>query len=142
MMFLSRSFNLSFQILKKTEKATTDHATGESELKEANPIEKAEKDFWKIIDDEKRKRDRKTVLVCFLLNTNYSHKTISFHRLMKKLQQKVDKLNSQHKRLNKILFYFERNFHTLFVCLALRSKYKKYFKKRKFASIDQRFSIE
>jgi len=28
-------------------------------LKEADPIEKAEKDFWKIVDDEKRKRDKK-----------------------------------------------------------------------------------
>ena len=32
---------------------------GESELKEADPIEKAEKDFWKIIDEEKRRRDKK-----------------------------------------------------------------------------------
>ncbi|CAF0762156.1 unnamed protein product [Didymodactylos carnosus] len=38
------------------------HEGGESELKEADPIEKAEKDFWKIIEEEKRKRDRKTVL--------------------------------------------------------------------------------
>ena len=28
-------------------------------MKEADPIEKAEKDFWKIIDEEKRRRDRK-----------------------------------------------------------------------------------
>jgi hypothetical protein len=47
-------------------------------LKEANPIEKAEKDFWKIIDDEKRKRDRKTALVCFLLNQISFKKIISF----------------------------------------------------------------
>ncbi len=58
---------LFFKILKKTEKTTTDGGTGESDLKEVDPIEKAEKDFWKIIDDEKRKRDRKTVLVCFLI---------------------------------------------------------------------------
>ncbi len=50
--------------LKKAEKTTTEGGTGEAELKEADPIEKAEKDFWKIIDDEKRKRDRKTALVC------------------------------------------------------------------------------
>ena len=67
---ISRIINLSFQILKKGEKATTDNATAETELKEANPIEKAEKDFWKIIDDEKRRRDRKTVLVCFLANAS------------------------------------------------------------------------
>jgi hypothetical protein len=36
-------------------------------LKEGDPIEKAEKDFWKIIDEEKRKRDRKTALVSFLI---------------------------------------------------------------------------
>ncbi len=52
--------------MKKSEKTTTEGGTGESELKEADPIEKAEKDFWKIIDEEKRKRDRKTALVCFL----------------------------------------------------------------------------
>jgi len=52
-------------MLKKAEKTTTDGGTGESELKEGDPIEKAEKDFWKIIEDEKRKRDRKTVLVSF-----------------------------------------------------------------------------
>jgi hypothetical protein len=56
-----------FEIFKKPEKATTDAGTGEAELKEADPLEKAEKDFWKIIDDEKRKRDRKTVLVSFLI---------------------------------------------------------------------------
>ncbi|CAF3414406.1 unnamed protein product [Rotaria sp. Silwood1] len=44
---------------EKTEKTTTDGGTGESELKEADPIEKAEKDFWKIVEEEKRKRDRK-----------------------------------------------------------------------------------
>lgn len=32
-------------------------------MKESNPIDKAEKDFWKIIEEEKRRRDRKTVLV-------------------------------------------------------------------------------
>jgi len=32
-------------------------------LKEGDPVEKAEKDFWRIIEEEKRKRDRKTVLV-------------------------------------------------------------------------------
>lgn len=36
---------------------------GESELKEADPIEKAEKDFWKIIDEEKRRRDKKGAVV-------------------------------------------------------------------------------
>ena len=55
-----------FYVFKKTEKATTDGATLESELKEADPIEKAEKDFWKIVDEEKRKRDRKAALVSFL----------------------------------------------------------------------------
>jgi hypothetical protein len=54
-------YNL-FLIFQKGEKATTDGGTGESELKESNPVEKAEKDFWKIIEEEKRKRDRKTVL--------------------------------------------------------------------------------
>jgi hypothetical protein len=49
--------------LKKAEKTTTEGGIGESGLKEADPIEKAEKDFWKIIDEEKRKRDRKTALV-------------------------------------------------------------------------------
>ena len=33
------------------------------ELKESDPVDRAEKDFWKIIEEEKRKRDRKTVLV-------------------------------------------------------------------------------
>ena len=68
--FLSVSF-------QKGEKATTDGAAGETELKEMDPIEKAEKDFWKIIEEEKRKRDRKNVLVrLFLLdilpNSNHS----------------------------------------------------------------------
>jgi hypothetical protein len=54
-------------MLKKGEKATTEGGVGESELKESDPIEKAEKDFWKIIEEEKRKRDRKTVLVCSYL---------------------------------------------------------------------------
>jgi len=54
-----------FVFLKKGEKATTEGVTGESELKEGDPVEKAEKDFWKIIEEEKRKRDRKTVLVRF-----------------------------------------------------------------------------
>ncbi len=54
-----------FYILKKGEKATTDGGAAESELKESDPVEKAEKDFWKIIEEEKRKRDRKTVLVRF-----------------------------------------------------------------------------
>jgi hypothetical protein len=58
---------LLFHILKKAEKATTEGGTGEAELKEADPIEKAEKDFWKIIDEEKRRRDRKTVLVSLSL---------------------------------------------------------------------------
>jgi len=57
--------------LKKTEKTTTDGGTVESGLKEMDPIEKAEKDFWKIIDDEKRKRDRKTVLVCLSSKINF-----------------------------------------------------------------------
>jgi hypothetical protein len=52
-----------FVLLKKGEKA--EGGTEESELKEGDPIEKAEKDFWKIIEEEKRKRDRKTVLVRF-----------------------------------------------------------------------------
>lgn len=34
-------------------------------MKEADPIEKAEKDFWKIIEEEKKRRDRKTALVRF-----------------------------------------------------------------------------
>lgn len=50
-------------VLQKDQKATTDVGTVDSELKEADPIEKAEKDFWKIIDEEKRRRDRKTALV-------------------------------------------------------------------------------
>lgn len=59
-------------MLKKAEK-TTDSGTGESELKEMDPIEKAEKDFWKIIEEEKRKRDRKMATVsifffCFSLH--------------------------------------------------------------------------
>jgi len=57
--------------LKKTEKTTTDGGTVESGLKEMDPIEKAEKDFWKIIDDEKRKRDRKTALVCLSSKMNF-----------------------------------------------------------------------
>jgi hypothetical protein len=57
--------------LKKTEKTTTDGGTIDTELKEADPIEKAEKDFWKIIDDEKRKRDRKTALVCLSSKINF-----------------------------------------------------------------------
>ncbi|CAF1270672.1 unnamed protein product [Rotaria magnacalcarata] len=46
---------------EKGEKATGEGAPGETELREADPIEKAEKDFWKIIEEEKRKRDRKAV---------------------------------------------------------------------------------
>jgi len=57
--------------LKKTEKTTTDGGTIDTELKEMDPIEKAEKDFWKIIDDEKRKRDRKTALVCLSSKINF-----------------------------------------------------------------------
>ncbi len=56
-------FYLFVKILKKAEKTTTEGGIGESGLKEADPIEKAEKDFWKIIEEEKRKRDRKTALV-------------------------------------------------------------------------------
>jgi hypothetical protein len=33
----------------------------ESDLKEANPIEKAEKDFFKIVEEEKSKRNKKMV---------------------------------------------------------------------------------
>jgi len=45
------------------EKTTTDVGlAGDTEMKEGDPIEKAEKDFWKIIEEEKRRRDRKTVL--------------------------------------------------------------------------------
>ncbi|CAF3700183.1 unnamed protein product [Rotaria sp. Silwood1] len=46
---------------EKGEKPTTEGGAGDSELKEADPIEKAEKDFWKIIEEEKRKRDRKVI---------------------------------------------------------------------------------
>ena len=125
-------------ILKKAEKGASDHVTGESELKEADPIEKAEKDFWKIIDDEKRRRDRKAGVVSFFLNANNPLMIIAFHRLTKRLRQqqqrKVEqrlKLKSlqlpHHKELNNILFYFERNFHILSVCLALIFKYRNCF---------------
>jgi hypothetical protein len=135
--------------LKKTEKTTTD-ATGESDLKEADPIEKAEKDFWKIIDDEKRKRDRKTALVCFLPNVNDPQKLIFFRRLTRKLRQRQQQQQTvtqrltlkrplHHKKLNSTLFYFKRNFHTLSVCLALISEYKNCLKKE-FASFTDKIS--
>jgi hypothetical protein len=60
-----------FIILKKGEKATTDGGAEESELKEGDPIEKAEKDFWKIIEEEKRRRDRKA-MVSFLSYLSYA----------------------------------------------------------------------
>lgn len=41
-------------------------------MKESDPIEKAEKDFWKIIEEEKRRRDRKTVLVRYFLSPPFS----------------------------------------------------------------------
>jgi hypothetical protein len=40
-----------FCILKRGEKATTDGGAIESELKESDPVGKAEKDFWKIIEE-------------------------------------------------------------------------------------------
>jgi hypothetical protein len=60
-----------FITLKKGEKATTDGAAAEPELKDSDPVEKADKDFWKIIEEEKRKRDRKTVLVSLNLRRFY-----------------------------------------------------------------------
>ena len=47
-------FNNNCYIKKKDEKA-------DSDLKEADPIEKAEKDFFKIVEEEKNKRNRKMV---------------------------------------------------------------------------------
>jgi hypothetical protein len=65
--------------LKKTEKTTTDGGPAEeSELKEGDPVEKAEKDFWKIIEEEKRKRDRKTVLVSKIFPRHTSFRFILF----------------------------------------------------------------
>ncbi|CAF0850563.1 unnamed protein product [Adineta steineri] len=46
---------------EKGEKTTTEGQAEESELKEGDPIEKAEKDFWKIIEEEKRRRERKAL---------------------------------------------------------------------------------
>jgi hypothetical protein len=68
--------------------------------------EKAEKDFWKIIEEEKRKRDRKTVLVRSYLIIFYSISR-SLYREMKKpllklehwLKQKQQRIQL-HKWLN------------------------------------------
>ena len=35
-----------------------------------DPIEKAEKDFWKIIEEEKRRRERKTTMVRIMFPTS------------------------------------------------------------------------
>ena len=45
-------------------------ANAEADMKEADPIEKAEKDFFKIVAEEKARRDKK--MVTFLVeHTNY-----------------------------------------------------------------------
>ena len=48
--------------MKKKEEKT------ESALQEANPIEKAEKDFFKIVEEEKNKRKKKMVSFILFLN--------------------------------------------------------------------------
>ncbi len=105
---------LSFQ---KGEKATTEGGAAEAELKESDPIEKAEKDFWKIIEEEKRKRDRKTVLVClFLLDTfpQFNH-SLSFRETKKPLRKKPMPIPLELRLikifLNVFLFY---SLHILF----------------------------
>ena len=107
-------FYLVCNTLKKTEKKAADSEMGgESELKEADPIEKAEKDFWKIIEDEKRKRDKKTAAVSvFVDQMNFCLKIFHFHRLQKRYQLKAKtrlKLKGQRQiqqqnQLNNILF--------------------------------------
>ena len=45
--------------LKRVEKTTGDEVATGSGLKEINAIEKAEQEFWQIIEEEKRRRDKK-----------------------------------------------------------------------------------
>jgi hypothetical protein len=49
---------LIYSILKH-EKKKDEGETNEPSLKEANPIEKAEKDFFKIVEEERSKRKKK-----------------------------------------------------------------------------------
>jgi hypothetical protein len=105
----------------------------ETELKESDPIEKAEKDFWKIIEEEKRKRDRKTVLVrLFLTNIILLFNLHLFFREMKKPLLRLAqwlKQNSpliqQHKWLNRIfpglLFFFYNHFIFFFPSIKKKS---------------------
>ena len=45
------------------EKKPANEGAEESGLKEADPIEKAEKDFYKIIEEEKNRREKKRVIL-------------------------------------------------------------------------------
>lgn len=43
-----------------------------------DPIEKAEKDFWKIIEEEKRRRERKTTMVRVMFSSSGGFSSLHF----------------------------------------------------------------